>query len=435
MKQVLSSCGLVSGIALSLAAGSAQAYTPAEIDAAALIAHDVAIVSTIASDFYGGRNNDTPDSLAVQSLLVDELKTLGAGLNTAAIGDDAYKQPFLSVANGTNLLAVIPGSTLPGEYVMIGAHCDHLGTIGSEIFNGATDNAAGAAVVLAVGKAINALPTPPTRSVILALWDAEEDGPVGRVGSEYFSNNPLVPLSSIKGYVNLDIQGQNLVPALRRITFAIAAESGGSALQNMVDNASQASSLDLMPLTRIFGQERSDHASFIDDSIPAVFMSDATGSCYHTAGDDPSIVEMGKLAAQSEIAFRLMVELSEASVSPPWVSTLPLTVTFPDAVIMLEVLDRSIGALPLFPPATQKLIVSGRASVQAIVDAGPIAFRPVEDGNTLGLVALQLLGAVRNLPCDGFLPPELPASSTPIRMAVVGLLMALGLLVARRARA
>ena len=128
-------------------------------------------------------------------------------------------------------------------------------------------------------------------------------------------------------------------------------------------------------------------------------MSDATGSCYHTSSDDPSIVDMGKLAAQSEIAFRLMVELSEASVSPPWVSTLPLTVTFPDAVIMLEVLDRSIGALPLFPPATQNLILSGRASVQAIVDAGPTALG-VDDGNTVGWVALQLLGAVRNLPCD-----------------------------------
>ena len=53
------------------------------------------------------------------------------------------------------------------------------------------DNAAGVAVVLAVGAAIQALPTPPQRSVILALWDVEEDG---LAGSEFFSNNPLEPL-------------------------------------------------------------------------------------------------------------------------------------------------------------------------------------------------------------------------------------------------
>jgi Zn-dependent M28 family amino/carboxypeptidase len=63
---------------------------------------------------------------------------------------------------------------------------------GGAICNGATDNAAGVAVVLAAGRAIRKLGTRPRRSVVLALWDAEEDG---LLGSFYYVNNPLVPLS------------------------------------------------------------------------------------------------------------------------------------------------------------------------------------------------------------------------------------------------
>ena len=61
-----------------------------------------------------------------------------------------------------------------------------------QICNGATDNATGTAVALAVGQAIAASATPPRRSVIVALWDAEEDG---LLGSAAYVANPLVPLA------------------------------------------------------------------------------------------------------------------------------------------------------------------------------------------------------------------------------------------------
>ena len=88
------------------------------------------------------------------------------GLDTTQTGDAAFKQPFVqSRKNGTNILAVIPGSELPNEYVFVGAHYDHLGdaaapsTSGDTVCNGATDNAAGVAAALAIGRGIAALPT------------------------------------------------------------------------------------------------------------------------------------------------------------------------------------------------------------------------------------------------------------------------------------
>ena len=58
------------------------------------------------------------------------------------------------------------------------------------ICNGATDNAAGAAAALEVGRALAAIPGGPHRSVIVAFWDREEDG---LLGSQYYTQHPLVP--------------------------------------------------------------------------------------------------------------------------------------------------------------------------------------------------------------------------------------------------
>ena len=81
------------------------------------------------------------------------------------------------------------------------------------ICNGATDNAAGVAAVLGVGRALAHRHSRPRRSVVLALWDSEEDG---LLGSSYYTQHPLVPLARTVGYVNFDIQGANLLPACAR---------------------------------------------------------------------------------------------------------------------------------------------------------------------------------------------------------------------------
>ena len=130
-------------------------------------------------------------------------------------GDAAFLQPF---DRGTNILAIIPGRELPDEYVIVGAHYDHTGSScrtadpTNTICNGATDNATGVAAVLAVGERLALVPGGPRRSVVLALWDAEEDG---LRGSRAYVDAPLVPLEQTVAYVNLDIQGANLLPSLR----------------------------------------------------------------------------------------------------------------------------------------------------------------------------------------------------------------------------
>jgi hypothetical protein len=406
--------------------GPALAFTEAEIRQAAVVARQIGTVGVIADDVYLGRQNDTAASAAIQTVLIDSLSQLGNGLNTSQTGDDAYRQAFSTTEVGTNLLAVIPGTDLADEYVMIGAHYDHLGASGPVIYNGAADNAAGVAVVLAVGAAINALPTPPRRSVILALWDAEEDG---LAGSLAYVNAPLAPLVSTVAYVNLDIQGANLLPSLQNTSFAIAAESGGTALQSLVQDAVMRESVDTRLLTRALGQDRSDHAVLIESGVPSVFFSDATGACYHTPNDDISVVDLRKLREQSQIAFRITLALAEAATPPALVP--PSGVVYDDAVEIADVLDGAVADIGLFAPAEQTTLLSQQATVRAIADAGPGNFDALDAINVL-LAAEAALDALATLECDGFLSEGVPALSVLGRLSLALLVCASGYLVRRR---
>jgi len=256
-------------------------------------------VSVLSSDAMQGRDNATVGSTRAQNYLIARLKTFAIGLNLSRSGDDAFKQPF---TDGTNILGLIPGAELANEYVIVGAHYDHLGSSCrtedplDTICNGATDNADGMAALLSIGREV-AKHGPPRRSVILALWDREEDL---NLGSRFFvEQQPLVPLEQIVAYVNFDGVGRNLLPSLRRMTFAIGAETGGESFTSIVAGAIRPGPLDARQVSAIFGQGRSDYISFLQAGIPAVFLTDATGPCYHTAQDEVGVVNFKNLAFQT----------------------------------------------------------------------------------------------------------------------------------------
>ena len=371
------------------------------------------IVKRLAGQVFRGRDNNTPESDRAQRLLIRKLSRLGSGLNTAASGDDAFRQPFEQSGQiGTNLLAVIRGRELPDEYVIVGAHYDHLDTRslasgrcsnanppGGAICPGATDNAAGVGVVLGVGRALTELSQPPRRSVILALWDAEEDG---LLGSLYYVNHPLVPLAKTIAYVNMDVQGADLLPTLRNISFAVGAETGGSALGAFVSQAVAAEKLETLPVSFIFGQLRSDYANFVlHGRVPTVFFSDSTGGCYHTTGDTFDVVNTGKLATQSRIAFRLTAALAETTAPPPFRDPNPALATYADAVTVNRVFTLSLPDQSLFTPADQAALLQAQHDVAAVVQTGPQAFGPQQVGTVLNASVLGI-DALTRVPCRRF---------------------------------
>lgn len=385
-----------------------DAPAPASCTAEAPLLFGPEDVITLADDAMQGRNNNTAGSLAAQAYLIGELQAMGAlGLDSGQTGDDAYKQPFVQSGTiGTNILAVIPGSELPHEYVMIGAHYDHVGSsckvveLGDTICNGATDNAAGTAAVLAVGRSIAALPTPPRRSIILALWDAEEDG---LRGSLYYSNNPIVPLTSTVAYINLDIQGANLLPSLRNYTFAVGAETG-TTLGALAAQAASATTLDERQLSYIFGQARSDYVNIAGKNVPTIFYSDSTGPCYHTNNDEVAVVDFGKLEQQTQRALSLTLTLADTTSPPAFVPPLSPLATYNDAVVLDEILTAGLADLGLFSPANQATLTNAQATIHQIVLDGPGNF-DVDAMNSLLGTTVAVIDLLATTTCDGFLAP------------------------------
>src|SRR5262245_40808163 len=149
-------------------------------------------VAVLASDRLGGRDNGTAGSVLAQDYLIHRLRAFAQGVGGGRVAA-ACRVP---IAGGTNIIGVIPGRDLADEVVVVGAHYDHLGSRcrtsdpADTICNGATDNAAGVAAVLAIGEQLARERGGPSRSVILAFWDREEDG---LRGSRGWGADPPVP--------------------------------------------------------------------------------------------------------------------------------------------------------------------------------------------------------------------------------------------------
>jgi hypothetical protein len=363
------------------------------------------IVTKLASDDFAGRDNDTPGSAEAQDLLVKRLRRAGRGVDPSKPKLEAFKQHFtFNGVTGTNLLAVVRGRELPDEYVIVGAHYDHLdtrsddsgrcrsgGTPGGAICNGATDNATGAATVIAIGRAFKK--HPPRRSVVLALWDAEEDG---LTGSLYYVNNPLVPLAKTVSYVNFDIMGSNLLPHLATTSFAVGPETG-TGLTDVVLAAIEAEQFGTLPISYIFGQLRSDYASFVAVNVPTVFFSDSTNGCYHTTADDLDVVDWAKVGKEGRIALRVTSALAETTTPPAFVPPNPSLATFADALTLQEVFVRAQPDVTLFSSADQTVLLGIRDSLAQVVAGGPNAFGQDDIGLVLqtaldGIAAIQRLG-------------------------------------------
>jgi Zn-dependent M28 family amino/carboxypeptidase len=111
-------------------------------------------------------------------------------------------------ARTANVLGLLRGSDakLAGEVVVLSAHHDHLGVgaadaSGDTIYNGALDNAAGVAQMLAAARAIASLPERPRRSILVMAVTAEEQG---LRGSEYYAKHPTFPPGKIAANINYD---------------------------------------------------------------------------------------------------------------------------------------------------------------------------------------------------------------------------------------
>jgi Zn-dependent M28 family amino/carboxypeptidase len=172
------------------------------------------------------------------------------------------------VITSHNVAGVMPGKTRPAETVIYSAHWDHLGigqpdAKGDRIYNGALDNASGIAALLELARAYGKAPAP-ARSVLFLAVTAEEKG---LLGSEYYAANPLRPLATTAGVINMD----GPFGMEKTTNFSISGAAKLDLLTMMTEEAAKqnrAFTPDPRPEAGSF--YRSDHFSFAKQGVPAV---------------------------------------------------------------------------------------------------------------------------------------------------------------------
>jgi Zn-dependent M28 family amino/carboxypeptidase len=172
------------------------------------------------------------------------------------------------VITSHNIVGRVEGSKRPDETVIYSAHWDHLGVgapdaSGDRIYNGAVDNATGTAALIEMGRAFAQGPKP-ARTVVFLNVTAEEKG---LLGSEYYAANPLYPLATTVGVLNMDA----LDPHGPARNFTISGSAKLGLLDDLVAEArhyGMSYTADPKPEAGYFF--RSDHFSFAKRGVPAV---------------------------------------------------------------------------------------------------------------------------------------------------------------------
>lgn len=277
----------------------------------------------LASDEFNGRLAGTADQEKAQDYIIDHLKKL----DIKPVAGGEFRQRF-RVAKGpmqgqttANIIAMLPGQdpALMNEYIVIGAHLDHAGTLsrgytcssggGSDsICNGADDNASGSIGVLNVAKALASVRKTLKRSVIFMWFSAEEEG---LLGSYYYVANPLVPLRQTVYMINMDMIGYmksngNKLAALGGGT----SEAGASILRSLATK---------YPERKISITERagggSDHVPFMSKGIPGVFLHTGVSNNknYHKTSDHVDKIDFEGMLYAVRTAYELVVGVANTS--------------------------------------------------------------------------------------------------------------------------
>jgi Tol biopolymer transport system component len=217
-----------------------------------------------------------------------------------------------------NVIGVLPGRT--DEYVMIGAHYDHLG-FGEEggsrghrdeagqIHNGADDNASGVAAVLELAQSFAALSEKPKRGLIVAFWSGEE---MGLLGSSRFADQPPIPLTNIVAYLNFDMVGR-----LRTNRLAVQGTGSSTFWPRAIERRNVAAGFDISMQEDPFLP--SDSTAFYPKGIPILAFFTGSHDDYHRPSDDTEKVNFDGIERITKFARLIVNELLSADSRPEYV--------------------------------------------------------------------------------------------------------------------
>lgn len=212
-----------------------------------------------------------------------------------------------------NVAAYLPGRTK--EYVVIGAHYDHLG-LGDEhslapsqigqIHPGADDNASGTAGVVELARWFSKQPKP-KRGILFLNFAGEE---LGLLGSEWYVNHPVLPLQDAVAMINMDMIGR-----IREGKVYLGGTGTGSTFNQLLDEVQAPASLHI-ELSDKTGYGSSDHTSFTTKGVPVLFFFSGLHADYHKPSDTADKIDAADAALLLDYVADLTRHLEDESARP-----------------------------------------------------------------------------------------------------------------------
>ncbi len=208
-----------------------------------------------------------------------------------------------------NVIGMVAGTDplLKDEYIVVGAHLDHVKPVMGQVCNGADDNASGSSAVMEIAEAIAMNPC--RRSVIFITYTAEE---MGLHGSEYFVHSNAVPLDSIRFNLNMDMIGRS-DPGNEetRAHYVVSSKKYINSIESFIREINNG----VTDFPLIFDNDEdspggSDHMSFISENIPAFFFFSGIHKDLHQPGDDPDKIDYEKAESISKLSYLIVRKLA-----------------------------------------------------------------------------------------------------------------------------
>jgi hypothetical protein len=275
----------------------------------------------ITQDKFRGRLAGTPENREIGDFIINQLKQM----KIEPVFSD-YRQDFPMTTGPTkgrtssNIIGLIEGSDpqLKNEYVVIGAHMDHTGTLelgytcspggrADSICNGADDNGSGTVTLLNVAKSLAAMRGSLKRSVLVMWFSGEEEG---LLGSRHYVANPAVPLNKHVFMINLDMVGYaktfgDAIAAIGTVT----SKWGGAKVREL---SRKYTSHKIKFTEKVDGG--SDHAPFMNRGVPGVFYHTGVSNNpnYHRTSDHVDRIDFDGMLVAGKLALETVVAASEA---------------------------------------------------------------------------------------------------------------------------
>ena len=264
-------------------------------------------VFTLAADSLGGRQAGSAFSRKAADYIISQWEEIGI----KPWNGESYSMPFMG-NQYTNLVGIIEGNRplLKDEYIVVGAHYDHLGTKTGKngetiIYNGADDNASGTAAIIELARNLMQIQPTLSRSVILVAFDAEE---IGLYGSNEFANTPPVPIGNVKLMLSVDMVGWYKTSGYLKYSGYGTIKNGK---QLIMDNNLVPEGLQVK--TQNFEKSlfsATDTYGFAQRGIPTLAVTTGLKSPYHKPNDEAELIDYDGLALVTEHLTNLIQAVS-----------------------------------------------------------------------------------------------------------------------------